>query len=76
MKLKLLAPLLLSLIAAPAFAHGNHDDEDDDAPVPTTQEAGKDAAKPAKKPEAAQPKPAPKPAAAKDKPAPVEPKKP
>lgn len=28
MKLKLIAPLLLSLIAAPASAHGNHDDDE------------------------------------------------
>ncbi len=77
MKLKLFAPLLLCLIAAPAFAHGNHDDEDEGTPVPAAQQAGKDAAASAPK-AAAVPtaKPAAAPAAANDKPAPVAPKKP
>ena len=35
MKLKLIAPLLLSLFAGSAFAHGNHDD---DAPQPPTKQ--------------------------------------
>ena len=41
MKLKLIAPLLLSLFAGPAFAHSYHDDE---APQPPLkQETTKDA---------------------------------
>lgn len=68
MNLKLIAPLLLSLIAAPVFAHGNHDD--DEAVKPTTQEAAKDAAtKPKADAPAAPKKDAPAPA-------PAEPKKP
>lgn len=49
MNLKSLAPLLLSLSTATAFAHGNHDDE---VPQPLVQlEAKKDAKAPATKPE-------------------------
>ncbi len=63
MKLKLIAPLLLSLISAPAFAHGNHDDEE--VAKPATQEAAKDAAgKPKSDAPAAPKKDAPAPAPA------------
>jgi hypothetical protein len=72
MNLKQFAPLLLSLIAVPAFAHGNHDD-DEDAPVPTTQEAKRDTAASNPKPEVV---PARKPAAKAVVPAPAKPKKP
>ena len=68
MNLKLIAPLLLSLIAIPAFAHGNHDDEE--VVKPATQEAAKDAATQPKADAPAAPK---KEASA---PAPAEPKKP
>lgn len=48
MNLKSLAPLLLSLFAANAFAHSYHDDE---APQPPLkQEAKKEAKAPASKP--------------------------
>lgn len=50
MKLKLIAPLLLSLVAAPAFAHSYHDDE---APQPPLkQEVPKAAKAPVAKPKA------------------------
>ena len=42
MKLKLIAPLLLSLIAGSAFAHSYHDDE---APQPPLQQESKNDAK-------------------------------
>ena len=74
MKLKLIAPLLLSLVAASAFAHSSHDDE---APQPPfKQETPEAALTPA-----AKPKPAPAASAEQDKaktpadPAATEPKK-
>ena len=42
MKLKLIAPLLLSLFAGSAFAHSNHDDDEASQP-PLQQEAQKGA---------------------------------
>ena len=42
MKLKLIAALLLSLVAAPAFAHSTHDDE---APQPPLKQEAPKAAK-------------------------------
>jgi hypothetical protein len=67
MKLTLIAPLLLSLVAVPAFAHGNHDD--DEPAKPTTEAAQDAAAKPKADAPAAPKKEAPTPA-------PAEPKKP
>ncbi|MGK2913601.1 MAG: hypothetical protein ACSLE5_03940 [Porticoccaceae bacterium] len=54
MKLKLIAPLLVSLLAAPAFAHLVHDADEQ---MPVQQEAMKDAKAMAPK---AKHKPAPK----------------
>lgn len=48
MKLKLIAPLLLSLLAGSAFAHSYHDDEAPQPPV--EQEAKTDAKAQAPKP--------------------------
>ena len=68
MKLKFIAPLLLGLIAAPSFAHGDHDDHGPavkpgkevrkDAPAPKAPEGDKAASKeaaPAEKPAASAP---------------------
>jgi len=63
MKLKLIAPLLLSLLAAPAFAHPQHDDEEQ---LPLKPEVPKPA-----QPAASKPRPAKKPAAKKAEPAPA-----
>ncbi len=65
MKLKLIAPLLLCLLAAPAFAHPQHDDE---TPLPLKPEVSKSAPPAASTPK---PKHAHKPAAKKAEPAPA-----
>lgn len=60
MKLKSVAPLLLSLVASPAFAHSYHDD--DAPPKPLKQEAPMDDQAVAPKPKPAEkPKPKSKP---------------